>query len=120
MKLNLIVLRSKDMEALADFYSALLGKTLTKHRHGNGPDHFGTEVDGLVFELYPKRHEQDDTSCMRMGFKTDSINEVLLRIKKFQVEYISGPTDSPWGKRLVMDDPEGHRIELTESSTSSE
>ena len=114
MQLNLIVLRSDDMESLAGFYSALLGKELKRHRHGKGPEHFGTELEGLVFEIYPKRNDRDDTTSFRFGFVTESLDLVLKRIDGFETNVVSEPKSSPWGRRMVLDDPEGHRIELTE------
>ena len=114
MKLNLIVLRSADMESLAQFYSALFDNTLNKHRHGKGPEHFGTELEDLVFEIYAQRNKNDDTTSMRFGYLVDSIENTLERINGFAFTVISDPKDSSWGKRMVLDDPDGHRIELTE------
>ncbi|RYD29752.1 MAG: glyoxalase/bleomycin resistance/dioxygenase family protein, partial [Verrucomicrobiaceae bacterium] len=37
--LNLVVLRSRDMEHAADFYNRL-GLEFSRHRHGKGPEHF--------------------------------------------------------------------------------
>lgn len=118
MKLNLIVLRSKDMESLAGFYSALFEKELTKHSHGRGPEHFGTELDGLIFEVYSKRNEDDDTTPTRFGYLVDDIEATRDRINQYPIKVVSAPKESPWGKRMVLDDPEGHRIELTESNRS--
>ncbi len=114
MVLNLIVLRSLDMEDLAQFYSALFDRPLEKHRHGSGPEHFGTELGNLVFEIYPKRSESDDTTSVRLGFLVEDVEKVHDRISRFPIRIISSPKSSPWGIRMVFDDPEGHRIELTQ------
>ena len=113
MKLNLIVLRSSDMETLASFYEAI-GILFEKHQHGKGPVHMGGEVDGLVFEIYPKRNEEDETKNLRLGFEVESIEQTLKKIEEFEYKMITEPRDSPWGLRAVIDDIEGHRIELTE------
>jgi len=118
MKLNLIVLRSANMESLASFYGALFEKELEKHRHGKGPEHYGTELNGLIFEVYSKRNEGDDTTPMRFGYLVEDIESALKRIKEFPINIVSEPKESPWGKRMVLDDPEGHRIELTEPNES--
>ncbi|MGJ8654907.1 MAG: VOC family protein [Akkermansiaceae bacterium] len=120
MKLNLTVLRSSDMEALAKFYSALFERELEKHRHGKGPEHFGTELGELVFEIYPQRSEADDTTSVRLGYLVDSIESVLDRISGFAFTVVSEAKDSAWGKRMVLDDPEGHRMELTESNSKEQ
>ena len=119
MKLNLIVLRSQDMELLAAFYSALFEKKLEKHRHGDGPEHFGAELNGLIFEIYPKRNDADDTAPMRFGYLVDNVETALERIREFPICIVSEPKESPWGKRVVLDDPAGHRIELTQAKTAS-
>jgi len=115
MKLNLLVLRSADMKSLARFYSALFGEELKKHRHGQGPEHYGAELEGLIFEVYQRRNEDDDTTSMRFGYVVESVTETLQRIRDFPIHIVSEPKNSPWGIRMVFDDPEGHRIELIES-----
>jgi lactoylglutathione lyase len=59
-RLSLVVIRSWDIERSARFYSAL-GLHLEKHRHGNGPEHFASEYEGSVFEIYPRQEETDST-----------------------------------------------------------
>jgi lactoylglutathione lyase len=115
MKLDLIVLRSSDMERLASFYEAI-GIGFEKHSHGNGPAHMGGEIEELIFEIYPKRNEDDDTTNLRIGFQVESIEQTLKKIEEFEYKMITRPKESPWGLRAVIDDLEGHRIELTEKS----
>jgi len=113
---NLIVIRSANMEALAKFYSALLDVELTKHRHGQGPEHYGCELGFFCFEIYPKRSDEDDTTAVRLGFLVDSIRDAFARLGRFEYNVVSSPKESPWGVRAVIDDPEGHRVELIEMS----
>ena len=115
MQLNLVVIRSSDMKSLAGFYSTLFNKELELHRHGNGPEHYGTELDGLIFEIYPKRSESDDTSAMRFGYIVENVDSAITRVQQYPINIVSEAKDSPWGRRAVIDDPEGHRIELTQS-----
>jgi len=51
--LNLVVLRSADIERAAVFYSRL-GLKFTGHRHGTRPEHLSAELVATVFELYPQ------------------------------------------------------------------
>lgn len=115
--LNLVVLRSKDMARLAEFYMRL-GLPLTRHRHGNGPEHFGTETGALIFEIYPQRNDTDETANVRLGFRVESIETTLAGLQSIGFSMVSEPKNSPWGKRCVIDDIEGHRIELTEALPS--
>ena len=52
ISLNLVVLRSGEMENAAEFYR-FLGLEFTRHRHGGGPEHFAAEWAGGLFEIYP-------------------------------------------------------------------
>lgn len=45
ISLNLVVLRSRDIDRAAEFYRCL-GLEFTRHRHGIGPKHFAAEVTG--------------------------------------------------------------------------
>ncbi|WP_309397007.1 VOC family protein [Cerasicoccus maritimus] len=116
MELNLIVLRSPDPEKLAKFYEALLGRSLPKHRHGKGPEHFGTELGKVVFEIYPQRDESDLTTCLRFGLAVPDFDQVFVMVEASGGKIVSPPKDSEWGRRMVIDDPDGHRIEITAAS----
>ena len=110
-RLNLVVLRSSDMDRASAFYRAL-GLEFTKHAHGSGPEHYSAEIDGLVFEIYPKREGQSDTSAARSGFSVDSIDELVPLALAAGGKCISSPRDSPWGRRAVVRDIDGHSVEL--------
>jgi len=114
MKLNLVVIKSKNIAALIDFYS-VLGCHFQKHKHGKGSEHYAYEHNGVVFEIYPQENEVGSTTGTRIGFQVDSIEEVVNRLHSLQRGCIlSDIKNSPWGRRVIIDDPEGHRVELTE------
>ena len=50
--MNLTVLRSPNIDRSAKFYQAM-GLLFSKHRHGSGPEHYTSVVNGFVFEIYP-------------------------------------------------------------------
>jgi catechol 2,3-dioxygenase-like lactoylglutathione lyase family enzyme len=110
-KLSLVVIRSPDIDKAASFYVAL-GLSLTKHRHGAGPEHFSSESSGLVFEIYPLLSEQPPTSAARVGFIVDSVDRLLPLLAEAGGSVISPPKDSPWGRRAVVRDLDGHSVEL--------
>ena len=112
--LSLVVIRSTDPEKLASFY-AHLGMIFVKHRHGSGPEHFSAELgSGGVFEIYPRNAEDGPTTASRIGFSIDSVAEACSAITLVGGRLVSAPKFGVWGMRAVIDDPEGHRIELTE------
>jgi lactoylglutathione lyase len=109
--LNLVVLRSPDMPRVVAFYSRL-GLRFTQHRLGNGPEHFSAELAGGVFELYPAAADGPSTLGTRIGFSVPSLEAAIAALSDYAGAVISSPKDSEWGRRAVVADPDGHRIEL--------
>jgi lactoylglutathione lyase len=109
--LNLVVLRSPDITRAAAFYSRL-GLEFTRHQHGSGAEHFAAELSGSVFELYPLSQETPSTLGSRVGFSVPSLDDAIVALNDYPGSIISAPNDSPWGRRAVVADPDGHRVEL--------
>ena len=113
--LNLIVLRVADLDRAALFYVAL-GLTFKKHSHGAGPVHLACEMPGMVFELYLAVLSQPVTQSTRIGFSVDDIDQAVVDVTAIpQVKLLTPPQDSEWGRRAVVADPDGHRVELTQA-----
>jgi len=108
--MNLVVLRSPDIDRASQFYSEM-GLLLTKHRHGNGPEHYSSCVDGFVFEIYPlgKRQPTLDT---RIGFSVDDVDSIVSMLVAIGAELVSPVAESEWGRRAVVKDFDGHTVEL--------
>lgn len=117
--LNLVVLRSKDIESAAEFYRSL-GLVFTLHRHGKGPEHFAAELAGGVFEIYPMTDDGLSTLGTRIGFSVLSLDDALAALWPYPEAIISPAKESPWGYRSVVRDPDGHRIELFQQRPLSE
>lgn len=115
MKINLIVIRTNDIEKLANFYQKL-GITFQYHRHGKGPFHYAAELTGTVFEIYPllKGQEKPDNT-LRLGFEVAALDELIALLIKDKVEILSAPTHSEYGYFAVVKDLDGRKIELTEA-----
>ena len=111
--LNLLVLRSPDLERAAAFYSCL-GLQFTRHQHGKGPEHFAAELGGSVFELYPLATVGPSTLGTRLGFSVPSLDAAIAALSDYPGAVVSPPKDSPWGRRAVVSDPDGHRVELVQ------
>ncbi len=109
--LNLVVLRSPDIARAAEFYSRL-GLQFTRHQHGCGPEHFAAELGSGVFELYPLSPDGPSTLGTRIGFSVPSLDAALAALDEYPGAIISPHKDSPWGRRAVVADPDGHRVEL--------
>jgi hypothetical protein len=112
--LHLVVLRVADLNRSVAFYHQL-GLEFRQHQHGKGPEHFAAETPESVFELYALTEGVEASTGTRIGFCIPSVDEAVARIRQLSPDSIlSEPKPSEWGKRAVITDPDGHRVELTE------
>jgi lactoylglutathione lyase len=111
--LNLVVLYSRDVEALARYYEAL-GLQLQREKHGEGPEHYSCVFGDLVFEIYPAGAGEAVTSGVRLGFQVTSLAGTVATVKSRNGRIVAGPRKTPWGRRATIEDPEGRMIDLSE------
>jgi len=116
--LRLVVIRSRDIEKLASFYSAL-GLSFVRHRHGKGPEHLSATTGGTVFDIYPASGPAESTTSTRLGFSVPSLSEALEKLRSLNVVVLSEPSDTDFGRRAVVKDFEGHKVELYENKESA-
>jgi lactoylglutathione lyase len=95
------------------FYTKL-GLQFQKHRHGTGQEHFAAELQGGVFELYALSPDGATTVGTRVGFSVPSLDAAMAALNDFPGAVLSPPKDSQWGRRAVVADPDGHRVELVQ------
>ncbi len=113
--LNLVVLRCVEPRRAVAFYSQL-GLQFSPHRHGSGPEHYAAEFpDGGVFEIYPTSPNVESTRGTRIGFKVPSVDGALAALRDFPAAVFSPAKDSEWGRRAVVTDPDGHKVELVQN-----
>jgi len=109
--MNLIVIRSRDIERAHTFYAAM-GLLMLPEAHGSGPTHYVSNVVGFVFEIYPLAAGQSLTSATRLGFQVDSVDGLVPLLIQAGGSLVSGPRDVPGGRRAVVEDLDGHKVEL--------
>ncbi len=107
---NLMVLRSPNIDRASAFYSEM-GLLFVKHRHGTGPEHYTSCVDGFVFEIYPQG-DHPPTIGTRIGFSVEDVDAIVPLLVALGAELMVPPVDSPWGRRAVLKDFDGHVVEL--------
>jgi lactoylglutathione lyase len=110
--LNLVVIYSRDVEAAKEFYGCL-GMTFKPENHGSGPRHYAAELGTTVFEIYPCR-SQSTEAALRLGFCLSSVDGALELLQRQNAKIVSQPEDTPWGRRSVVKDPDGNKVELTQ------
>jgi lactoylglutathione lyase len=111
--LSLVVIRAQDIDRLASFYAAL-GLHFTKHRHGKGPEHLSSTIGETVFEIYPSNGPNDSTVSTRLGFSVPSLTGALGLLRGLHVTVLVEPSQTEFGRRAVVKDFEGHKVELYE------
>ena len=114
ISLNLVVIRSRDVERAVRFYTQL-GLRFLKQQHDGGPEHYSTKIGNTVFEIYPLNRQGASSPGVRLGFVVNSLSDVLKEMKDDGVNVISQPGKREWGYSCLVEDFDGHRIELTES-----
>lgn len=116
-RLNLVVLRSKNVQALVEFYHAA-GLDFVQEQHGSGPVHFACDLGGMVIEIYPGMEgiavDRKAGGSTMLGFAVASLASTLEAMGRLKVEFVSPPKDTPWGRRAVVLDPDGRAVDLTE------
>lgn len=111
--LKLIVIRARDVQKLASFYSAL-GFSFVRHRHGNGPEHLSATIGEAVFEIYPASGPEENTTATRLGFSVPALGATLQSLRALNATVLAEPSQTPFGHRAIVKDFEGHKVELYE------
>lgn len=108
--LNLIVIRTANLERAQRFYEAL-GLRFSREKHGKGPEHLAAETGGVVFEIYP-RGSGPSTEGVRLGFQVASIEAAVAALQRLGARLATPPETGEWGQRAVVIDADGHRVEV--------
>jgi predicted enzyme related to lactoylglutathione lyase len=115
--LNLIVLRTADLDAMLMFYREL-GLQFVQEQHGAGPVHYSCETGGIVVEIYPtKPNNAPDgrqAGATMIGFRVTGVEQVVEKLRRLGAQILTEPQTSEWGRRAVVQDPDGRAIELNE------
>ena len=116
ISLNLLVIRSSDIEKSCTFYTAL-GLQFSKEKHGDGPEHYACVLGSTVVEIYPRKNmsgKLPGVSAM-FGFRVPSIESAIESIKKLGAEMVVSPHETTSsGQYAVLRDPDGHRVHISE------
>lgn len=68
VSLGFVALRCGDLERSRRFYE-VLGLAFAEEKHGDGPRHLSTKLDGAVLELYRRRSEEGGPDLATLGLK---------------------------------------------------
>lgn len=113
LRFGLVVLRSPQLEVVADFYR-LLGIDFIKEKHGKGPEHFAGRVGDAILEIYPLKQGSSIEPGSRIGFTVANLEELVKKLCSAGVMIIEEAKQTKWGYRAVVRDPDGRAVELSE------
>ena len=139
-----LVLFTARLDACVAFYRAL-GLPLAGERHGSGPMHHTCDLGGTHFALFeadasdgaaaidapePATQHAAQSACTRapehrssgsqfFGLSVRDLAAVAARVRQLGVTIRQEPTQYPWGRRMLVDDPDGRVVELFERPSSS-
>lgn len=114
--LALIVLKTKQLETVQEFYTAL-GISFQQEQHGSGPVHYAGFLGETVFEIYPLKDDEQTDSTTRLGFSVENLSQVLDTLVSQDLCEAKEPRQSEWGLRVVLRDPDDRAVELLEKSS---
>lgn len=113
-RLALIVLKTKQVQVVRDFY-ARLGFVFVEEQHGRGPIHFSAPLGDGILEIYPLPKGKETDSTIRLGFAVSDVELVINSLDEF-AEIVERPKQTEWGLRAVVRDPDGRVVEVCEAS----
>lgn len=114
-QLQLLVIKTRQPEVLSAFYT-LLGIEFEYHQHGKGPFHYASKNGPPVMEIYPlPSHIMAADNTTRLGFGVAHLDELIARLQQRHVTIITMPAKTAWGYSAVVQDPDGRKVELTET-----
>lgn len=109
--MSLLVLRCQNIAETRSFYE-MLGLSFQEEKHGNGPTHYSTVLDGgLVMELYPSSTSAVDNT--RIGLYVPVLDDVITLLHKRGIAVGNRQTFGS-STFVVIQDPDGRKVELVE------
>ena len=118
LELSLVVLRTADVSKTLSFYSAL-GLEFDQERHGQGVIHYACTLGTSTIEIYPGSDGSAispvQSGATMLGFRVPNIDAVLTKLQEVGYNTVLPTIQStPWGRRIVLTEPDNRKVELTE------
>lgn len=118
-KVGAIIWRTNRVKEVLDFYREI-GIPLAEDTHeepGHTP-HYECDIADThfaVFQMNEKEASERDTTgdaSLMIGLAVDNIEVLADRLASMGILFRSQLEDTPWGKRVVVFDPDGRAVEL--------
>jgi predicted enzyme related to lactoylglutathione lyase len=120
-ELNLIVLWVANAIAALDFYVAL-GFRFEMTSSIEGSDYYACYLGKTIIEIHAggagTASQPYQGGSVMLGLKVDNIDKVLAKAQKLSKTTLPDAHESRWGKRVVLTDPDGRKIQLIERKSN--
>jgi predicted enzyme related to lactoylglutathione lyase len=73
-----VIMSSANPENLANFYNEVLGIPLKLNRHGNTPEHWECDYNGIHFAVLKRRATEQPNENIVLSFAVDDIDEFVV------------------------------------------
>jgi predicted enzyme related to lactoylglutathione lyase len=117
IELSLLVLRTADVQKTLSFYRAF-GLEFDQECHGQGVIHYACTLGTSTIEIYPTKDGSAPSpvqgGATMLGFRVANIDTVLIKLQEIGDTVLPTIKSTPWGRRIVLTDPDGRKVELTE------
>jgi lactoylglutathione lyase len=115
-----VVLQSFDIQRLAAFYTAVgIGlseiTTMTVDGQLTEPMRYAANVGGVEFTIRQSEPCQEPVRSVNIGFRIHDLDAAILRVTAMGGQILSPVHETAYGRRTVLEDPDGHRVELTDA-----
>jgi len=120
-KVGAVIWTTSRAPELLEFYTAI-GIPLEPDTHGEpgGPTHYEADLAGVHFAVFNNKVKGVDpdvpVASMTIGLAVENIDETLRIVEKLGAKIRTPLQDTPWGKRIVVLDPDGRPVELYQPS----
>jgi predicted enzyme related to lactoylglutathione lyase len=115
-ELGLMVLRASDPLKTRRFYESL-GLSFQMEQHEKGVLHYSCALGSTILEIYPGKPgasiEANSGGATMIGLRMGDVDSVYARAIEAGAKSRRAPTESPYGRRAVLEDPDGRVVEIT-------
>ncbi len=114
-KVGAVIWTSECVDEMLDFYRALgIPLETDTHEEEGGPTHFEADVAGVHFALFPSKAQSATatTGATMVGLEVDNLDEIVRALESRGVRFKTTLQETPWGRRVVVFDPDGRAVEI--------
>jgi lactoylglutathione lyase len=117
VEVGALILVAADARTTAAFYQAVGSIELLPEQHDDDPVHFVAELGGCHFAIFDAREpgtapRPGMAGETMAGFRVTSVEEAVEAARGLGARVIQEPDDYPWGRRALLEDPDGRRVEV--------